>query len=670
MSMQAENNLALAELEDFPTPVRPGRGRKRERNQEKKIGKRYLPEGKVPSKACTHFDNRCEGRQIGQEDVQGNFSICFLWQEPGHFSFGVTMASPSMSSSSQSEDDLLMNVYTSEEEITHSSDDASDTENENGNGDDIDVEDGIWTSIMGEDAGPQDIPFIAVPGPHHAPPPEADPVDYTNLFFTYGLINLMVRQTNLYSDQWVRANRQYLIHKPHSRVHQWIKGGHVSSQEMRAFLAVLFNMNLNPKHVKESYWDSTNKSQEMPWFLQRFNRDRFSLITKFLHFANNADAAGEGHTLYKTYKVQPIVDHFNNRFKHYFPPYKNIAIDESMVGFKGRLPHLRQFMPNKRHARFGVKVWCLCDSSTRYMYSFEIFKGANDPDDRHEHGATYALVMRMMMAANLLRMGYHLGLDNYFTSPKLLFDIFQGHTPATGTVRKNRKGLPKSIINAKLEKKEVAERRKGNLLCVAYKDNTRQPILLSTYAKGGFMDTTNSKGKTRNLPKIIVEYNKAMGGVDLSDARLYKYLTERRTIKWTHKFAFSLFGRALLNAFILYQKNTCDVPKKTRYQFYVSVVEDMIDDFRPPHKVIRKRRSHEEIRAANQLEPIIEPPLNPAQPGPSPCKLVKLDVGKRRDCAHNHTERVRSSYECPTCNVGLCPLCFAGYHARRRRDQQ
>ena len=69
------------------------------------------------------------------------------------------------------------------------------------------------------------------------------------------------------------------------------------------------------------------------------------------------------------------------------------------------------------------------------------------------------------------------------------------------------------------------------------------------------MDTKNSKGKTRNLPNIIVEYNNAMGGADLSDACLYKYLTERYTIKWTHKLAFSLFGRALLNAFILYQKN-------------------------------------------------------------------------------------------------------------------
>ena len=237
-------------------------------------------------------------------------------------------------------------------------------------------------------------------------------------------------------------------------------------------------------------------------------------------------------------------------------------------------------------------------------------------------------------------------------------------------MRKNRKGLPSSVVNAKLQKKEVASRRKNNLLCVAYKDNTRQPILLSTYAKAGFVDTTNSKGKTRNLPNIIVEYNNAMGGVDLSDARLYKYLTERRTIKWTHKFVFSLFGRALLNAFILYQKNTTDAPKKTRYQFYVSIVEDMMGDYRPPHKVIRKRRSREEIQAANQLEPIIEAPENPAQPGPSPCRLVKLDVGKRRDCAHKHTKRVRSSYQCPACNVGLCPSCFAGYHVQRRRDQQ
>ena len=73
---------------------------------------------------------------------------------------------------------------------------------------------------MGEDVGPQDIPFIAVPGPKHAHPPQAEPIDYINLFFTDELINLMVRQTNVYSDQWIQAKIQYLIDKPHSRVHQ------------------------------------------------------------------------------------------------------------------------------------------------------------------------------------------------------------------------------------------------------------------------------------------------------------------------------------------------------------------------------------------------------------------------------------------------------------------
>ena len=323
-------------------------------------------------------------------------------------------------------------------------------------------------------------------------------------------------------------------------------------------------------------------------------------------------------------------------------------------------------MPNKHHARFGVKLWCLCDAETAYTTNFEVYKGAHDPQDRGAEGVTYSLVMRLMNDSNLLNCGHHLGLDNYFSSPKLFQDLFRENTTATGTVRTNRKFLPQQVVKAKLRNHQVCERRKGPLLCVAYKDGGKQPILLSTAAKGGFTRAANARGQEKEKPKCVVMYNKAMGGVDLSDARLYSYLAERRTMKWTTKVSFALFGRAILNSFILYNENTADRPKLSRYAFMVSVIEALTDDFRPP-KVVRKRRSRAQIEADRQQPdaPIQPPDHAVVVPGPA-CGLDKLPVGKRRNCVNQHDGRVRTSWQCRRCNVGLCPTCYEPYHKRRR----
>ena len=70
-----------------------------------------------------------------------------------------------------------------------------------------------------------------------------------------------------------------------------------------------------------------------------------------------------------------------------------MEIDESMVGYRGKTTYLRQYMPNKHHSRFGIKLWCVCDSESHFSSNFEVFKGRYDDDDAAaEEGTTYALV--------------------------------------------------------------------------------------------------------------------------------------------------------------------------------------------------------------------------------------------------------------------------------------
>ncbi|XP_070174096.1 piggyBac transposable element-derived protein 4-like [Littorina saxatilis] len=382
-------------------------------------------------------------------------------------------------------------------------------------------------------------------------------------------------------------HRQVFTDEQELALVKWIRQGQTNLEELRAFIGIFLNMGLIQKANLQAYWDSSHESQSTPWFIKHFSRDRFQLLLKFLHFADN-NMPDQNHPNYKLYKIQPVIDHFREKFLHYYQPHWDISIDESMIGYKGKTPHLRMFMPNKRHTRFGIKLWCLSDSTNGYLCRFEVCKGAHNPrDPENVHGTTYALVMWLMRDSGFLNKGYHLCLDNYFSSPLLFQTLHVQQTTATGTVRTHRRGLPRDCITRRLRNGEVSERRKGPLLCVAYKDGNRKPVLLSTAATAGYSKHQNRRGNRVQKPNTVLLYNRAMGGVDLGDAQLYMYLAERRTMKWTTKVAFSLFGRAILNSYLLYKMNTSYAPVLSRYLFMVSVVESLAGNYYPPQNYIR-----------------------------------------------------------------------------------
>ena len=61
------------------------------------------------------------------------------------------------------------------------------------------------------------------------------------------------------------------------------------------------------------------------------------------------------------YKVRPLLDAVVENFQSSYSPSDNLSIDESMVGFKGRLAFL-QYMP-KKPQKWGMKSWVLADAS-------------------------------------------------------------------------------------------------------------------------------------------------------------------------------------------------------------------------------------------------------------------------------------------------------------------
>ena len=100
------------------------------------------------------------------------------------------------------------------------------------------------------------------------------------------------------------------------------------------------------------------------------SRNHDQLIRSFLHFSNNADNDGND-SLFKIRKVLELVE---NTYTSCYHPHRELSVDETMVKFNGRL-FFKQYLPSKPSAKWGIKVFSLCDSATGFLLKFLIYTG-------------------------------------------------------------------------------------------------------------------------------------------------------------------------------------------------------------------------------------------------------------------------------------------------------
>lgn len=194
--------------------------------------------------------------------------------------------------------------------------------------------------------------------------------------------------------------------------------------------------------------------------------------------------------------------------------------------------HFRQFIPIKPGC-FGIKCFTLAESSSGYGLLSKVYTGKENGVVQTDLGRR--AVMTLM--ESFLDKGYVLYMDNYYTSVPLFEDLERRGTLACGTVRSNRKGLPKDITDAKnaevkaLERGDSLYRQKGTVTCVGWKDSKMvymlattpvDPTVNSEVERSVKVDNKWQK-KVVNQPSVIYSYNQNMGGVDLSDQRVTTY---------------------------------------------------------------------------------------------------------------------------------------------------
>lgn len=261
-------------------------------------------------------------------------------------------------------------------------------------------------------------------------------IDIFKLFFNDDLINLIVHETNVYANQVLQSTRI----SRNSRLNNWTD---TNSQEIQVFFGIFIWIGLNVRPALSDYW-SNDPLYKNDFISNLMKRNRFELLMRMLHFNDNQIPNQND----KLVKIRPFLTLLKNNIQSVYSVGENMVIDESMIAWRGRLG-FRQYIPGKKH-KFGVKVFKLC-TENGYTYDFEIYSGREVNTVTATGSVGEKIVMKL--TNSLLNAGRTLYTDNFYTSCVLARVLRKNKTHLIGTLRKNRKHLPKDVVGAKLKKK-------------------------------------------------------------------------------------------------------------------------------------------------------------------------------------------------------------------------
>jgi hypothetical protein len=118
---------------------------------------------------------------------------------------------------------------------------------------------------------------------------------------------------------------------------------------------------------------------------------------------------------------------------------KYVTVDKMMIRYKGSYCPARQYMPNKPE-KWGVKVWYLADSKSKFVYNFEIYCGKNANGPKRQASArvgegNMARNVVLGLMEGLEGKGHVLVTDNYFSSIGLFTEFASREIYAMGAIK-------------------------------------------------------------------------------------------------------------------------------------------------------------------------------------------------------------------------------------------
>lgn len=524
-----------------------------------------------------------------------------------------------------------------------------DGENETDDNDGFDSEDNIplsmlartklqWSRNVSVEQPPD---FNAYAGVPHFIKSMDDPTPYKlfQLFFTDDIIENLVFQTNLYCQQGVT------------------KYYPTNLTEMKTFLGINLLMGIKSLPSYRDHWSSAPDLHDS-YISKLMTVKRFSWFLSKLHMNDNSVMPERNEDGYdKLYKVRPLLTELAKNFANCMAATKELALDESMIKFKGR-SCLKQYMPKKPIKR-GYKVWMLADKNG-YCHKFEIYTG------RSEVGITEKNLgerVVLKLTNEFAEKNHLLFFDNYFCSVQLMEKLKSKKLFACGTVNSNRKNIPTFKPDRAMKRGEYEWFSSNSGLSVMKWKDKRSVHLLSNFHDPRESTEVTRKEKNGTTSKVpcpmaLFDYNKNMNFVDKFDQHLSIYKIDRKSHKWYHRIFFYFLDSAVVNSFVVYKQ--LELPKMTMKDFRRRIVDGLVSKRLIEEKKTVYKMGSPIIMGKNK--PYVSVEVRQEESAHQPHRT------SRRRCALCSTkkEAVRTNWMCSICKVPLClgkeKNCFQQFH--------
>ncbi|XP_064633634.1 piggyBac transposable element-derived protein 4-like [Lineus longissimus] len=323
-------------------------------------------------------------------------------------------------------------------------------------------------------------------------------------------------ETNRYFHQWWRGKEAEAARTgadvPDKRTKaEWVD---TTDAEIKAFIAVMIVIGNNKRPRFKYYWSLEWLIDMVGYGSTVMRRDRFMVILRFLHVADNTRAIPRGNPGHdRCFKIRPMLRILVPQWQAVFFIDKCTSIDEGMIGFKGRV-YMRQYMP-KKPTKWGLKAWILAGSKTGFVYKWQLYTGKEG--DQVEVNLGQRVVLEL---SQILLRGHEVYCDKFFTCYELL-ETLQGRGIACcGTVRSNRVSNPqeqkdftvKRQGKANLQRLSPIFKRCGDILAVSWYD--KRPVTKLSRNHTSEMVTKRlrdreAEGGYRRIekPQAVVQYN-------------------------------------------------------------------------------------------------------------------------------------------------------------------
>ena len=379
------------------------------------------------------------------------------------------------------------------------------------------------------------------------------------------------------------------------------------------------------------------------------------------------------------FKVRPFIDMMERTFRQSYKPGRDLSFDEGCMPFRGRV-RFKCYNPSKP-AKFHLKLFVVTDAKSGYCLGFDVYVGKDETQCAKEGqllddscNQTTKVVFGLMHRSGLLDKGHHVYMDNYYTSPELFEELLYKYTFACGTVRPNRKGLPKAVTTAKIKVKyECVFRRNDSLL--AFRWLEKKPVtMLTTIHPAQMVETgkVTRDGHRVVKPIAIADYCSLMGGVDLNDQLLTYYSFLRKSLKWSRKLLIHCFNMIILNGHIL--NKMYGKTKMSHDEYREKIVEYLLhegltcNNIPLPPKMSKKlgRLSVDEQNTRRLAERHFPSPIPSAEGRKRKTPSRNCFVCNNLPNTEIPLTKKRSSFWCTDCEKVMCiHPCFEFYHTER-----